>query len=314
MKRKAIVILTFIVAGILALIGCAYAYMHANTMLLQGEVEVKTVDLSSKLTGRVLKINVKKGDTVKKGDVLIELDTPEIDAKAEQVNATLALALAQQDKVNNGARSEQIAMAKASYDLAKKTYDRLTRLHNEGVIPTQKLDEAQAKYQAAKDAYNMLLNGSRTEDKASAMANVKRAQGANDEVNSYLKENKIVSPIDGVITEITVEEGELVGAGYPIVTVVDNNDCWVTFNLREDLLTKIKNGTELNVKIPAIGKKTIKFRVNYISVMGNFATWRATKAKGDFDMKTFEVRAVPVEPISDLRAGMSALFDWKKIK
>lgn len=314
MKRKAIIILTLVFAGILALIGCVYAYMHANTMLLQGEVEVKTVDLSSKLTGRVLKINVKKGDTVKKGDVLIELDTPEIDAKAEQVNATLALALAQQDKVNNGARSEQIAMAKASYDLAKKTYDRLNRLHKEGVIPTQKLDEAQAKYQAAKDNYNMLVTGSRVEDKASAMANVKRAQGANAEVNSYLKENKIVSPIDGVITEITVEEGELVGAGYPIVTVVDNNDCWVTFNLREDLLTKIKNGTELNVKIPAVGKDTIKFRVNYISVMGNFATWRATKAKGDFDMKTFEVRAVPVEPINDLRAGMSALFDWKKIK
>lgn len=314
MKRKAIIILTLVFAGILALIGCVYAYMRANTMLLQGEVEVKTVDLSSKLTGRVLKINVKKGDTVKKGDVLIELDTPEIDAKAEQVNATLALALAQQDKVNNGARSEQIAMAKASYDLAKKTYDRLNRLHKEGVIPTQKLDEAQAKYQAAKDNYNMLVTGSRVEDKASAMANVKRAQGANAEVNSYLKENKIVSPIDGVITEITVEEGELVGAGYPIVTVVDNNDCWVTFNLREDLLTKIKNGTELNVKIPAVGKDTIKFRVNYISVMGNFATWRATKAKGDFDMKTFEVRAVPVEPINDLRAGMSALFDWKKIK
>ena len=314
MKRKAIIILTLVFAGILALIGCVYAYVHANTMLLQGEVEVKTVDLSSKLTGRVLKINVKKGDTVKKGDVLIELDTPEIDAKAEQVNATLALALAQQDKVNNGARSEQIAMAKASYDLAKKTYDRLNRLHKEGVIPTQKLDEAQAKYQAAKDNYNMLVTGSRVEDKASAMANVKRAQGANAEVNSYLKENKIVSPIDGVITEITVEEGELVGAGYPIVTVVDNNDCWVTFNLREDLFTKIKNGTELNVKIPAVGKDIIKFRVNYISVMGNFATWRATKAKGDFDMKTFEVRAVPVEPINDLRAGMSALFDWKKIK
>ena len=314
MKRKAIIILTLVFAGILALIGCVYAYMRANTMLLQGEVEVKTVDLSSKLTGRVLKINVKKGDKVKKGDVLIELDTPEIDAKAEQVNATLALALAQQDKVNNGARSEQIAMAKASYDLAKKTYDRLNRLHKEGVIPTQKLDEAQAKYQAAKDNYNMLVTGSRVEDKASAMANVKRAQGANAEVNSYLKENKIVSPIDGVITEITVEEGELVGAGYPIVTVVDNNDCWVTFNLREDLLTKIKNGTELNVKIPAVGKDIIKFRVNYISVMGNFATWRATKAKGDFDMKTFEVRAVPVEPINDLRAGMSALFDWKKIK
>ena len=310
-KTKIVIVLAIV---ILTLIGCSYAFVQANTMLLQGEVDVKTIDLSSKLTGRVLKINVKKGDTVKKGQVLIELDTPDIDANAEQVNATLALAVAQQEKVNNGARNEQIAMAKASYDLAKKTYDRLNRLHNEGVIPTQKLDEAQAKYQAAKDNYNMLLNGSRVEDKLSAAANVKKAKGANAEVNSYLKENKIVAPIDGTITDITVEEGELVGAGYPIVTLVDDNDCWVVFNIREDLLSKIKNGTEIDVKIPALGNEKIKVKVNYISVLGNFATWRATKAKGDFDMKTFEVRAVPVEHVNDLRAGMSVIFDWKKLK
>ena len=231
-----------------------------------------------------------------------------------QVDATVQLALAQQEKVNNGARNEQISMAKASRDLAKKTFDRLNRLHDEGVIPTQKLDEARAKYQAAQDNYNMLVTGSRIEDKLSAAANVKRAMGANDEVQSYLKENTIVAPIDGVITEINVEEGELVGAGYPIVTIVDDNDCWVVFNLREDLLAKIKDGTEFNVKIPAIGKEPVKVRVNYISVMGDFANWRATKAKGDFDMKTFEVRAVPVEKVDGLRAGMSAVFDWKKLK
>ena len=283
-------------------------------MLLQGEVDVKTVDLASKITGRIEKINYKKGDRVKKGDVLIALDTPDINAKAAQVDATVQLALAQQEKVNNGARNEQISMAKASRDLAKKTFDRLNRLHDEGVIPTQKLDEARAKYQAAQDNYNMLVTGSRIEDKLSAAANVKRAMGANDEVQSYLKENTIVAPIDGVITEINVEEGELVGAGYPIVTIVDDNDCWVVFNLREDLLAKIKDGTEFNVKIPAIGKEPVKVRVNYISVMGDFANWRATKAKGDFDMKTFEVRAVPVEKVDGLRAGMSAVFDWKKLK
>ena len=285
--------------------------MQANTMLLQGEVDVKTVDLASKITGRIEKLNCKKGDRVKKGDVLITLDAPEINAKAAQVDATVQLALAQQEKVNNGARNEQISMAKASRDLAKKTFDRLNRLHDEGVIPTQKLDEARAKYQ---DNYNMLVTGSRVEDKLSAAANVKRAMGANDEVQSYLKENTIVAPIDGVITEINVEEGELVGAGYPIVTIVDDNDCWVVFNLREDLLSKIKDGTEFNVKIPAMGKEPVKVRVNYISVMGDFANWRATKAKGDFDMKTFEVRAVPVEKVEGLRAGMSAVFDWKKLK
>ena len=313
MNKKAITGV-FFVAVILAIIGCVYAFMQANTMLLQGEVDVKTVDLASKITGRIEKINYKKGDRVKKGDVLIALDTPDINAKAAQVDATVQLALAQQEKVNNGARNEQISMAKASRDLAKKTFDRLNRLHDEGVIPTQKLDEARAKYQAAQDNYNMLVTGSRIEDKLSAVANVKRAMGANDEVQSYLKENTIVAPIDGVITEINVEEGELVGAGYPIVTIVDDNDCWVVFNLREDLLTKIKDGTEFNVKIPAIGKEPVKVRVNYISVMGDFANWRATKAKGDFDMKTFEVRAVPVEKVDGLRAGMSAVFDWKKLK
>lgn len=313
MSKKAITGIFFL-AVILAVIGCVYAFMQANTMLLQGEVDVKTVDLASKITGRIEKLNCKKGDRVKKGDVLITLDAPEINAKAAQVDATVQLALAQQEKVNNGARNEQISMAKASRDLAKKTFDRLNRLHDEGVIPTQKLDEARAKYQAAQDNYNMLVTGSRVEDKLSAAANVKRAMGANDEVQSYLKENTIVAPIDGVITEINVEEGELVGAGYPIVTIVDDNDCWVVFNLREDLLSKIKDGTEFNVKIPAMGKEPVKVRVNYISVMGDFANWRATKAKGDFDMKTFEVRAVPVEKVEDLRAGMSAVFDWKKLK
>lgn len=313
MSKKAITGIFFL-AVILAVIGCVYAFMQANTMLLQGEVDVKTVDLASKITGRIEKLNCKKGDRVKKGDVLITLDAPEINAKAAQVDATVQLALAQQEKVNNGARNEQISMAKASRDLAKKTFDRLNRLHDEGVIPTQKLDEARAKYQAAQDNYNMLVTGSRVEDKLSAAANVKRAMGANDEVQSYLKENTIVAPIDGVITEINVEEGELVGAGYPIVTIVDDNDCWVVFNLREDLLSKIKYGTEFNVKIPAMGKEPVKVKVNYISVMGDFANWRATKAKGDFDMKTFEVRAVPVEKVEGLRAGMSAVFDWKKLK
>lgn len=313
MKKKIAILVFIIVVALLAYCGM-YAYDQANTLILQGEVDTKTVDLSSKVVGRVLKINVQKGDSVKKGDVLIELDTPEINAKAEQADAMLALAMAQQAKVNNGTREEQIGMAKANFDVAKKTYYRMNRLHKEGVIPTQKLDEATAKYQAAKEQYTMLVNGAQNEDKLSAAANVKRARGANAEVSSYLKENKIVAPMDGIVTEITVEEGELVGAGSPVVTIVDNSDCWVTFNLREDLLSKVKNGTELDVNIPAVGDKPVKVKVNYISVMGNFANWRATKAKGEFDMKTFEVRAIPIEPQNDLRAGMSATFDWKKLK
>ena len=311
MNKKRVLAVLILIIGI-CFMGI-YIYKKTNTLILQGEVEVKSVDLSSKVTGRVQKINIKKGDKVKKGDILLVLDTPEIQAKAEQTEATLALAMAQQEKASNGARVEQRQMALNQLNLAKKTYDRINRLHKEGVVPTQKLDEAYAQYKSAQDAYNMTASA-RYEDKLSANANVQRARGAISEVSSYLKENSIVAPIDGEITELTVDEGELVGAGYPIVTVADNTDAWVTFNMREDLLSKIKMNKELTVIIPALSNQKLKVKVNYISVLGNFATCRATKAKGDFDMKTFEVRAVPLEPNTDLRAGMSAIMDWKKIK
>ena len=310
LKQKAALIIFII----LIIICSVFAYREANTQILQGEVEVKTVDLSSKVAGRVEKIYFQEGDKVKKGDVIIELETPEIEAKMEQANAALEMSLSQQQKVNNGARNEQIAMAKASMEVAKKTYDRLSRLHNEGVIPTQKLDEAYAKYVAAKEQYDMLVTGSRIEDKLSAQALVEKAKGANAEVEAFLKENKITAVSDGIITEIMPETGELVGAGFPLVSIIDDTDCWVTFNLREDLLPKIKVGTEFKVNIPAVGKEPINVKVTYISALGNFANWRATKARGDFDMKTFEVRAVPTENIEGLRAGMSAIFDYKKLK
>lgn len=309
MKKIFILAILFILIAISAV----YIFKQENTLLLQGEVEVKTVNLSSKIAGRALKINVEKGQEVKKGDVLVELSTPDINAKAQQAEATLALALAQQEKVNNGARTEQLLMAKSSYELAQKTYERLSNLHKEGVIPTQKLDEAKTKYDTAKEQYQMLLRGSRIEDKASAAANVRKAQSATKEVNSYLTENKIVSPIDGIVTEVNAEEGELIGPGYPVITIIDNHNTWITFNIREDLLSKITNGLEFDVKIPAIGDQPVRVKVNYISVLGNFATWRATKARGDFDLKTFEVRAVPIEPLENLRAGMSVIFDWKKL-
>ncbi|MCQ2958051.1 MAG: efflux RND transporter periplasmic adaptor subunit [Candidatus Gastranaerophilales bacterium] len=311
--RKNVIVFLLICTAILLAIGAVFSYKQAHTLVLQGEVEVKTVNLSSKLSARINKINVNKGDVVKKGDILVILDAPEVDAKAEQSQAMLALALAQQEKVNNGNRQEMIAIDRANYEVMEKTYTRMKNLHAEGVIPTQKLDEATAKYKAAKEKYEMTLRGARIEDKVSAAAVVNKAKGATDEVSAYLKENKIIAPSDGIITEIPVEEGELVGAGFPIITLADNNNTWVTFNIREDLLTRIKNGTVLEVRIPALGKETIKVKVNYISVMGNFATWRATKVKGDFDMKTFEVRAVPLEKNENVRAGMSVLFDWMKV-
>lgn len=325
MNKKFLIIAIIILAmGALA----AVVVKKNNEMLIQGEVDTKTVDLSSKITGRVKTLHVKKGDMVKAGQLLITLDTPDISAKAYQSDAALDYAVAQQEKVDNGSRQEQIDMAlntlrqaQAGQQLAQKTYNRMNKLHSEGVIATQKLDEVRAQYQSATEAmrvaksnYQMYATGSRIEDKLSATANVRRARGALSEVSSYLKENKIIAPMSGQITDISVEQGELVGAGYPIVSVVSLDDNWVVFNLREDLLSKIKMGSEFDVKIPAISKSPVRVKVNYISALGNFATWRATRIRGDFDMKTFEVRAIPVKKIDGLRAGMTAIVDWNKIK
>ena len=321
-KYIGLIVLTILVLLII------FAVKSNNQMIIQGEIDTKTVDLSSKITGRVKEIKVQKGDTVKKGDILVILDTPDIEAKSAQADAAIELAQSKELEVNNGARSEQRTMAlnalnraKSDLALAEKTYNRVKNLNNEGVVSNQKADEAFTMYQKAKqdvliaqNNYNMIESGSRYEDKLMASANVKKAKSTKNEVQSYLKENVIKSPIDGQITDLSVEEGELVGAGYTIITIVDLNDNWVVFNLREDMLPKIKMGTEFFVKVPAIGKKPIKVKVNYISAMGNFATWRATKIRGDFDMKTFEIHAKPVEPNSDLRAGMSVIADWNKIK
>ena len=317
----------FIVLVILILL-VIFAIISNNQMIVQGEIDTKTVDLSSKIPGRVKEIKVQKGDTVKKGDILVILDTPDIEAKSAQADAAIELAQSKELEVNNGARSEQKAMAlntlnraKSTLELTEKTYNRIKNLNAEGVVSNQRTDEAFSAYQKAQqdvliaqNNYNMLENGSRYEDKLMASANVKKAKSTKNEVQSYLNENIIKSPIDGQVTELSIEEGELVGAGYTIITIVDLNDNWAVFNLREDMLPKIKMGTEFFVKVPAIGKTPIKVKVDYISAMGNFATWRATKIRGDFDLKTFEIHAKPVEANSDLRAGMSVIADWNKIK
>lgn len=323
MKKYILILIGFICLILLTV----FIVKSNQQMIIQGEIDTKTVDLSSKITGRVKKINVKEGDFVAEGQELIILDTPDIEAKTAQADAALELAKSKELEVLNGTRQEQKAIAlnslhkaQSDLELAKKTYNRLKNLNKEGVISNQKADEAYTQYNNAKQAlliaqnnYEMVQNGSRYEDKLMASAKVKQAQSSKKEAQSYLRENIITSPINGQVTEISVEQGELVGAGYTIITIVDTNDSWVVFNLREDLLAKIKMGMVFDVQVPAIGKKPIKVKVDFISVMGNFATWRATKIRGDFDLKTFEVHARPIASNADLRAGMSVFADWNKI-
>ena len=307
---------------VIAFVGIVIWALFPEKEILQGEIEAKTVNVSSKIPGRITKLAVEKGQFVRKGDVLAELDTPELSAKQEQILAKIDAASAVQEKVYNGSRQEAVLAAKskmeeakAGYEISKKTDLRLQNLFKEGVISAQKADESKARlqasynlYLAAKSTYEMLANGNRYEDKEVARASVNQAKGALKEIDSYLKENKLIAPIDGEVSEISAEEGELAGTGYPIVVLNDSSKMWATFNVRETLLSKLKQGSEIKADIPALDLKNVKMKISLIAVRGNYATYKATRAKGEYDIKTFEVRAVPVEKIDGLKPGMSVIL------
>ena len=301
--------------------------LKPEPIILQGQAEATEVRVSGKVPGRIEKFNVSEGMTVRKGDTLVLLSSPELDAKLFQAVSAEDAANAQNQKAIKGARAEQIAgayelwqKAEVGVKLAEKTYNRLQNMYNEGVVSAQKRDEAEANYQAsiatskaAKSQYDMALNGAENEDKLAAVALVNRAKGAVSEVESYLSETKLVSPINGEVSDIFPKRGELVGSGAPIMNIVDLSDMWVVFNIREDLLTCIKMGKELEAKVPALGNRVVKLKVNYIKAMASYATFKATKTTGGFDVKTFEVRAIPIIPIDELRPGMSLMVDYDKI-
>ncbi|NVO09016.1 MAG: HlyD family secretion protein [Bacteroidales bacterium] len=317
--------LLFVIA-LVSIIG--WIVLKPEPIILQGQAEATEVRVSGKVPGRIEKFMVSEGMTVNKGDTLVLISSPELNAKLFQALSAEDAANAQNQKANKGARVEQIAgayelwqKAEVGVKLAEKTFNRLQNMFNEGVVSAQKRDEAEANYQAAiatskaaKSQYDMAINGAEKEDKLAAIAMVNRAKGAVSEVESYLSETKLVSPINGEVSEIFPKRGELVGSGAPIMSIVDLKDQWVVFNIREDLLTNIKMDTELEANIPALGNKIVKLKVNYIRVMASYATFKATKTTGGFDVKTFEVHAIPVTFIDGLRPGMSLMVEYEKIK
>ena len=328
MKRKGYLLAIIGISVIVVfLIYSTWMICRPRPLEVQGEVDATQVKVASKLVGRIDSLAVHKGDIVKKGQLLFTLKSPEIEAKLEQANAALKGAKAQNSKATAGAQIEDIQAAYNTYlkaqsasELAEKTYQRVNNLYKEGVMPAQKRDEAETNMKAAQETANAAKaiwdkakNGTRIEDKDAASALVARAEGAINEVESYMKETSIYAPIDGEVSNIVAESGELVSAGYPVITLVKLNDNWVTFNLREDLMASIQKGSVFAAKFPALGNKEIQLKVSYINVLGSYATWNATKTTGDFDMKTFEVRAIPVEQVEGLRPGMSALVDWRKV-
>ena len=294
---------------------------------IQGEVDATQIKVASKIVGRIDSLAIHKGDDVKKGDLLFVINSPELRAKKMQASAAKQAAEAQQQKAKNGAREEDIQAAyntwqkaKAASEYAKKTYQRIENLFQEGVVAEQKKDEtemhmkaASETEKAAKNVYEKALKGARNEDKDAANAMVKQAEGVITEIDSYINETNISAPINGEISNILAERGELIPSGYPIVTIVDLNDVWIVFNLTEDLLSDLKKGDQIPARFPALDMKEINLKVSYINALGDYATKTATKTSGDFDMKTFEIHAVPVENVKGLRPGMTALVNWDKI-
>ena len=321
-SHKIVLIIMCAVSALTVLSVATWFISRPVPTVLQGQVEATQIDVASKIYGRIDQVTVKRGDRVDKGQLLVSIDSPEIMAKLKQAIAAEKAATANRTKAYKGAREEEIRSArdvwqkvKAEADLAEKTFNRILILYRDGVIPEQKRDEAEARWkvarraqEASKATYDMAVAGTREEDRVAASAMADKASGAFYEAESYLEETRLVAPISGEVIDIIADPGEMISPGYPVVILIDRNDMWVTFNIREDMLENIVMGTILDARLPAFGNRMIQFKVNYIAPLGDFATWHATKASGDFDLRTFEVRAVPVEAVPALRPGMSAIL------
>jgi HlyD family secretion protein len=321
MSKKTI-ITSIIIVAILAFIGYTMVVvLQKKPTVLQGEVEATQFKVSSKLAGRVQEIAVKKGQKVNKGDLIFSIESPEVNAKMDEAVAARSAASAQNRKAINGAQEEDIAAAYSLYvkaeaaaQFAEKSFERIQNLFESGVVPEQQRDEVETKMKAARETANAAKTqwqkaekGAREEDKATAAAMVQRADAAIKQVQAYLDETTIYSGADGEVSGINVEAGELVNTGFPVVTLINLDDVWVTLFVREDLLNEFKMGSTFKAKIPGMDNREFDFQVTYVSAAGEFARWNATKTSGEFDLKSFEIEARPVSKIEGLRPGMSVV-------
>ena len=322
-KLNNLLIIALVLVAVMALVILVGIFLPKPQEVLQGQAETSDYRISSKVPSRVKELRVHSGDKVKAGDTLVIMDSPEVEAKMMQASAAEAAAKAIEQKAQNGARQQEIQgafelwqKAQAGLEVAEKTFARVSRLYDEGVIPAQKRDEAEAQLKAmqatekaARSQYEMAREGARREDKAAAAAQVARAQGAVTEVEGYMKETVLLATADGTVTEVFPEVGELVGQGAPIMNIARTDDIRFIFNVREDYLPGMTLDTELRVYLPALDRE-LKVRVTSINVMGSYATWKATKALDQYDLKTFEVTAYPVEGenMKDVLAGMTAII------
>ena len=317
---------TFIALAVLGIVIATVCVIGSITYgktneIIQGQMEVSEYRVSSKIPGRIMEFRVKEGDRVKAGDTLAIIEAPEVMAKKAQAEAVKTAAVALNDKAEAGAREEQIQgayelwqKAIVNRDIWEKSFKRVSNLYKEGVVSEQKYDETKAQYdaavateKAAKSQYNMAVKGAQKEDKEMAAAKVEQAKGVVEEVDSYIHETILLAYADGEVTDIFPHIGELVGTGAPIMNIAMMDDMWATFNVREDHLKKLPLGSRFTAEFPALGASVI-MEVNYMKDRGDYAAWKATKQTGQYDLKTFEVRAVPVTKVEGLRPGMTVIY------
>jgi HlyD family secretion protein len=223
------------------------------------------------------------------------------------------------DMALNGARpqerqavQDQYLQAKHQYELAEKTWNRISSLYKDSVVSLQEKDQVEFQYKAAKEQmsaaaakYDMVVKGTRSEEIRGAQSLFHQAENGYKEALAYYQELRITSPIDGEVSKKVSEAGEVVASGYPIFTVLDPNDAYVVVQIREDLMPMIKMGATFSGVVPAMGKGEHQFAVDYIAPMGDYATWKPTNQKSDFDLKTFEVHLRCKEHIDGFRPGMT---------
>lgn len=312
---------TVVVVIVLAIIG--FITVNPAEQIVQGQVDGTSVRVSGLMPGRVEKFYVTEGQIVHKGDTLAKIESATVDAKLAQALAMQDAANAQKDKADAGARKQVITsaydlwqQARASLDIHKKTYDRMESLYKQNVVSAQKRDEAKAAYDAAvaaenaaKSQYDLACEGAQKEDKAAATAMANASKATVAEVESILKDQYLLAPCDGEITDIFPNEGELVSTGTPIMNVMKSTDKWFVFNVRETMLKDLTVGKEVTISIPALDVKSAKAKVYYVKDMGDYAVWRSTKVTGEYDSRTFEVRLSPVKAIENLRPGMTVIME-----
>lgn len=288
---------------------------------LQGQMEATETDIAPKITARIAQVLVQEGDTVAAGDLLVRTDSPEVAAKLAQAQAAQQAAQSVADKARNGARPQEIDMARlqwqraqAAAELARTSFQRVDNLFREGLVAAQKRDEAAANHQASRDQalaaraqYDLARAGARTEDQAAATAQLRQVGGVVAEAEAARAETTLQSPVAGEVAKVLAKVGELSPQGVAVVTVVDLADQWMVLNVREDRLQRFAMGSEFDATLPALGGQSARFKVSYIAALPDFATWRATRAGQGFDVRTFEVRARPLQAIAGARPGMSVL-------